>query len=435
MALKQEGHEVSFLVDDKQPLHRPEYKYETVPFPYPEWIVDVSPFPLWLVSNPIDSERLRIITQQLRDCDVVILNGYSVRFHHIIGKPHMTILTGAELEPLSNFSYASYCFREYAKSLAQLDEIPSKIVINFLTKNMRIVQLANLLYICKLKKLKPVDWYKQYLGKKDLVEHLLNYYHYFYTEITHARSSISSSLAYIYFPEGVVPRGDQILKEINADPGRRIFNLMVDTEHLKYQLPALNQKLRVFNVARFNWDRSASSDLFSSLDYKANDVMIHGIHLFLQRHPNAEVDIRFAKKGKDVDKTMRLCQELGLEKWITWLPELTQREVIEEFRQADIIFDQLGNSVVGMGGMEAMATGRPLIANSRPEIFEKYLGEPSAICHASTPQEVCEWLTKLAADPALREEIGKNSRAYVEKHFSARALARRVLGVITKTAA
>jgi glycosyltransferase involved in cell wall biosynthesis len=88
--------------------------------------------------------------------------------------------------------------------------------------------------------------------------------------------------------------------------------------------------------------------------------------------------------------------------------------------------------VVAMAGLDAMATGRPLIANARPEIGAEALDAPSPVCQARTPAEVAAQLQRLVFDAKERERVGNASRAYVERHFSAEGAARRLLERLEK---
>jgi glycosyltransferase involved in cell wall biosynthesis len=106
---------------------------------------------------------------------------------------------------------------------------------------------------------------------------------------------------------------------------------------------------------------------------------------------------------------------------------MSQHEVIAACGEADIIFEQLGKSGVSMAGLDAMAIGRPVIANGRPEIVEPLIGEASPICQATTPVQVCAQLERLVVDPGLRQAVGAASRRYVEKHFSADSAAQNIL--------
>ena len=124
---------------------------------------------------------------------------------------------------------------------------------------------------------------------------------------------------------------------------------------------------------------------------------------------------------------MKLISSEGLDKITTWHNEMTQADIWQQYAEADVIFEQFGDGIVAMAGLEAMASGRPLIANGRPDVFEPLLGESSPICQAIEPEDVCRHLEKLAQDTDYRKSLGLRSREWVERHFTPDAAARRIL--------
>ena len=154
--------------------------------------------------------------------------------------------------------------------------------------------------------------------------------------------------------------------------------------------------------------------------------MIRGLGLFW-RQSRIPLDIHLVRKGRHIEETVALAEAEGIADQIIWHDEMTQREVQTQFEQADIVFEQFAQSFVAMAGLDAMATGRPLIANWRPEIFDPILGEPAPVCHAIDPQGICAQLERLVSQPEIRARIGRESRSYVEHHFSSEAAARRCL--------
>ena len=103
---------------------------------------------------------------------------------------------------------------------------------------------------------------------------------------------------------------------------------------------------------------------------------------------------------------------------------MSQERFADECRAADIVFDQLGASALGMAGLDAMALARPVIANGRPEVLAPYFGYETPICQAATPDEVAFQLKRLVFNPLERESVGKASRKYVEEYFSTERAAR-----------
>jgi glycosyltransferase involved in cell wall biosynthesis len=222
-----------------------------------------------------------------------------------------------------------------------------------------------------------------------------------------------------------VPEGDRILDEIGVADARRTMMLMTETDRIASAPPPRNARVRTFCAARLNWKRPLPPGL-AELDYKGSDVMIRGLGLFVREHGPC-LHVRLVRKGLHVAETAQLVGEEGLEGLVTWLDEMSQEEVLREFREADIVFDQLDQSVVAMAGLDGMATGRPVIANGRPELIDPVVGAPSPICQARTPQEVAGQLRRLVFDAAERERVGTASRRYVEEHFSADSAAARLL--------
>ncbi len=433
--LQKRGHEVVFIIDDEQRLNRPENRYHDINTPYPNWIKDFSPFPLWLVGNLLDGEKKSNVIKLLNTCDFIILNGYAIRFSNEINAPHITALTGSDLKPLADFKHADDLMRISVDLMYKENILIKKSKQTTLFENKIIFSLTE-----KLLSLFNYSTYtnKEYFKPKAAFHNLIflaSYKNWLKKEIKRQRNSIKNAFTHLFFIEGIVPEGDKLLAEIGANKKKLLSNLMIDVDSIEYFPVPNNQIIRIFNLARFNWKKESNQpkDFLPSMDYKGNDIMIKGLAAFCKKFPTQNLNIRLVKKGKDVEKTIELCKELGISNYVTWLDELSQKEVLEEYKQADIVFDQLDKSLVAMGGFEVMALGRPLIANARPEIFDKFLGEKTVICQAETPEEVCSWLEKLVFDKNLRQEIGKKSRQFVEKHFSTETMANRVLEAFNKT--
>ena len=259
------------------------------------------------------------------------------------------------------------------------------------------------------------------------VFYLSSYKSWLYGQVERQRNAIKKGIGFIYSPIGLILDGDRLLNEIKVDNSKRIMAFMIDSELSEYNPPIITEKLRIFNVARFNWVSHKTKDKidFSQLDSKGNDIMIKGLSLFYHKH-KIDLNIIFVKKGNDIDETIELLKDEKIDHLVTWINELSQSEVQEEYRKADIVFDQFANSIVSMGGLDAMATGRPLIANARAEIFDKVLGEKTQICDAKTPQEICNWLELLILNEEFRIEKGIASREFVLKHYFSENVVKRL---------
>ena len=374
-AMRKLGHEVTFIVSSPDALDRPEYRYSDIELPYPAWIHDLSPIRLREIMVFGSSARRRIVGI-LRGCDAVIANGFGPSLLSDLNLPSIALLTGSDL-------YAHANLGAYKAGAIQYNRFPALFR-----------RITNWIYVTRLARPQ--------------------------------RKGIRAAAGVVYFPRGILPSSDRLLDELGIEDERRIFNAMTDLDEYDYLPPPLNNPLRIFCGARLSWSSLTPEGGKEIVDYKGAEIMVRGLALFVHSS-GIPLEIRLVKKGLHVQETMILAEELGLRKYVTWLDEMSQKQVTQEYAQADIVFDQLGRGMIGMVSVDAMACGRPVIANARPEILEPILGVPSPVCQAGTPQEVSEQLRYLHSNPGDRERIGRASRQYVEQHCSSVALARRCL--------
>jgi glycosyltransferase involved in cell wall biosynthesis len=376
------GHDVLFIVDRPEPLNRPESRFADIPVPYPGWIVDVSPLDLHIPLHPPPAGRARAISL-LAGCDAVVLNMLGPSLLPEIRRPSIVMLTGSDLEDYADYGFAARYLEAKYGSLR--DVLPGRF-------GPYAREAASMIRL-----------------------------------VAAQRAGIRRAAAVNYFTRGFVPRGDALLDRIGVPDRRRMFFIMTDLETIRPRPMPDNPVVRVFSVARLTWKtprpRADVPGQSSELDYKGSDIMVRGLARF-RRATGTPLEIRLVKKGRHVPETMELAAAEGIGDQISWLEEMTQKEVLEEYARADIVFDQLGNAVLGMGGVDAMAAGRPVIANARPGIMDDVFGAPSPICQASTPQEVCAQLERLAFDRGERERVGLLSRRFAEDYFSAERSAR-----------
>ena len=370
-ALRRLGHEVLFTLSSEAALDRPENRYPDLGPPYPGWIRDFSP--MWKTYFPTAWRRACV--RLLRACDVVVLSHIGPSLAAQIGRPAVALLTGSDVLHFANPESVGAMLQETQRQ---------------------------------------PDWLA--IPRKPAT---------FAELVRNQREGIAGALLVTHFARGLVPEGDRILDALGVEDARRMSLLMTETDRIEFAAPPQNATVRTFCAARLNWKRPLPAGL-AELDYKGSDVMIRGLGLFAREHAH-RLEVRLVKKGLHVAETMELVRDQGLADQVTWLEEMSQKDVLREFREADILFDQLDRSVVAMAGLDGMATGRPVIANGRPEFTEAAIEGESPICQARTPQEVAEQLRRLVFDAEERARVGRASRHHVDRHLSADRAARRLL--------
>jgi len=131
-----------------------------------------------------------------------------------------------------------------------------------------------------------------------------------------------------------------------------------------------------------------------------------------------------AIKGTDFFiKAVRELQEEGYDIQLNLIEKVSNEEVKQAIREADIVADQLIIGWYAMFALEAMASEKPVLCYLRPDLIELFtvagLVEENEIplVHC-TPLTVKERIRYLAENREQLSEIGKRSRRFVEKHHS-----------------
>lgn len=135
---------------------------------------------------------------------------------------------------------------------------------------------------------------------------------------------------------------------------------------------------------------------------------------------------RDIKGTKYVIEAVRALKNEGYGVNLILVENMPHNEVMEYYKQADIIVDQLVLGCYGMVSIECMALGKPVVCYLREDLKKYYKICP--IVNAD-PQNLTEELRTLIEDCMLRKKISKRGRKYVERVHDARRIAKKVLSI------
>jgi glycosyltransferase involved in cell wall biosynthesis len=386
IGLQQLGCDTALVVNRKERLHRPESRYRQFQKGYPGWIFGQfqKGYPGWIfdcsdisendfvAGSPAIADVLNFLSA---DSDGLILNHLGPSLREYCPLPSVALMTGSDVTYFGDY-----------RTIESRQE----------------------------------TWSREYKNTPG-AKHVNRKWSEF---ISRQRTGLLNAEAVSCPFPGLVPEIDDILRDIGVPDSRRIFLFFSAALHQKPFRTRETRSLRILNGARVNWKKPLPQG-FCTQDHKGTDVLLRGFALFLKAGGRGELVL--FRKGLHIQATEALVLELGISRNVTWLGEMDLNAFYEQIGQADVVCDQLGESFPGMVAFDAMALGRPVIANFRPSIMSQYYGNAMPGFQAMTEEEVAEHMSELLVSFEKRYAAGLAGRRFAEIHLSPRANAEKCL--------
>jgi glycosyltransferase involved in cell wall biosynthesis len=160
------------------------------------------------------------------------------------------------------------------------------------------------------------------------------------------------------------------------------------------------------------------------VSWKRHAVFIDGIYLAAKDVPNIRAlvvgDDLFGDHPRYKEELTDHCRNLGVEDRISFTGY--RRDIRRVMAAIDVLVLPSRNEPFGRVILEAMATGRPVIATDvggPPEVVRG--GETGLLIPADEPQRLAEALVHLIKDPELRTRMGSAGRQRVRECFDVRS--------------
>ena len=126
------------------------------------------------------------------------------------------------------------------------------------------------------------------------------------------------------------------------------------------------------------------------------------------------VELRIIGGGPEEQKLKALCRSLDIH--VVWLGNVSRSELAREYNQCDVFCLPSVQEGFGLVFLEAMASGKPIVAaraGAVPEVVKHGL-----LADADDTDSLANAIEKLYRLPRLREELGAKSREYVRRFDS-----------------
>jgi glycosyltransferase involved in cell wall biosynthesis len=176
------------------------------------------------------------------------------------------------------------------------------------------------------------------------------------------------------------------------------------------------RKFTVFSVSRF-------------YPRKRLDVLLQAAALLRERIPKLEV--RIAGNGPGSKRLEQIYSDLGLERAVCWLGDVSMNQLAAEYSRADIFCLPSVQEGFGIVFLGAMAAGKPIVAARAAAVPE--VVRNGIVVEPGNAEALAESILRLYHDPDLRAALGGAGRRDVEE-FAMPRVARRFLLEIAKIA-
>jgi glycosyltransferase involved in cell wall biosynthesis len=118
--------------------------------------------------------------------------------------------------------------------------------------------------------------------------------------------------------------------------------------------------------------------------------------------------------GKDVDRLTERAAANGLQDRFIVLPPVGKTRLIDYYRSADVVLDQLVMGYQGATALEAASVGKPVVMHLRQEQYEPlYGGDVAPVEQADSAESMQAALLRLIDSPRLRRERGRMMRDWL----------------------
>lgn len=180
----------------------------------------------------------------------------------------------------------------------------------------------------------------------------------------------------------------------------------------------------VFQPSRQEW----TCPEWPGSNHKGNDRFLRAYARF-QQGAGKNSWLLAVTKGRDVERSQKLAEQLGIGNRIRWIPQQNKAGLRDCLGASDIVADQFTYGFYGISTLEAMAVGRPVLVHLDAKALEAFNGQAPPVVSAHSEDEIYEGLCRLAEHRSSVEEIGLAARDWVIRHHGWETVVERYLAL------
>lgn len=157
---------------------------------------------------------------------------------------------------------------------------------------------------------------------------------------------------------------------------------------------------------------------------KGTDRLFKGLSLFAKRHPENRIKLITLEYGKDVYKSRKLIDDLGITDCVSWFPRMLRKDLMVGLMMSDIACGEFENSWFASGVLyEALVLSKPILAFREDSLYSGRYEELYPILNAHDPEDICARIEEFTADPDKHKAMGVQGQHWYRRYVVEAALA------------
>jgi hypothetical protein len=177
----------------------------------------------------------------------------------------------------------------------------------------------------------------------------------------------------------------------------------------------------------YHWDTLTLGHFSIDLDNFESDIVTDSRTFFTKERPMRLLHAPNHKTIKGSKYFIDIVEELRSEGFpveLILVEKLSNTEILDLIKSADLVLDQLVIGWYAMFAIEAMASGKPVICNLRDDLEELYLATGLLSSRdeipliKATPFTLKQVLLNILGNPSILQDAGSRGPSYVKKHHS-----------------
>jgi D-inositol-3-phosphate glycosyltransferase len=156
---------------------------------------------------------------------------------------------------------------------------------------------------------------------------------------------------------------------------------------------------------------------------KAPDVMLRGVAVLLEQHPELRSTLTVAVVGgpsgsglERPDSLVRLAEELGIDSLVRFVPPVSQEELVDWYAASTLVCVPSYNESFGLVAVEAQATGTPVVAaavGGLPTAVRD--GRSGLLVTDHEPASYAGAFERVLLEPGLHDRLAAGAEAHAQQ--------------------